>query len=204
MLNKEPELFVISAPSGAGKSTLIRELLNEHENFDLSISATTRPPRAWEVNGVHYHFISDDMFSNLIDENEFVEYAQVHNHRYGTLKSHIKNKFEEGKNVILDIDVQGFDQIQQSGIANTSIFILPPSFSELSERLNRRKSDSKSAIEKRLQNAKKEVAHFKKYDFVIINDDIDNALTALKDVFFSKSSNVDEDLIQKILKDMLY
>ena len=205
MLNKEPELFVISAPSGAGKSTLIRELLNEHENFDLSISATTRPPRAGEVNGVHYHFISDDMFSNLIDENEFVEYAQVHNHRYGTLKSHIKNKFEEGKNVILDIDVQGFDQIQQSGIANTSsIFILPPSFSELSERLNRRKSDSKSAIEKRLQNAKKEVAHFKKYDFVIINDDIDNALTALKDVFFSKSSNVDEDLIQKILKDMLY
>ena len=184
MLNKEPELFVISAPSGAGKSTLIRELLNEHENFDLSISATTRPPRAGEVNGVHYHFISDDMFSNLIDENEFVEYAQVHNHRYGTLKSHIKNKFEEGKNVILDIDVQGFCQIQQSGIANTSIFILPPSFSELRERLNRRKSDSKSAIEKRLQNAKKEVAHFKKYDFVIINDDIDNALTALKDVFF--------------------
>ena len=89
-------------------------------------------------------------------------------------------------------------------LANTSIFILPPSFSELSERLNRRKSDSKSAIEKRLQNAKKEVAHFKKYDFVIINDDIDNALTALKDIFFSKSSNVDEDLIQKILKDMLY
>ena len=204
MLNKEPELFVISAPSGAGKSTLIRELLNEHEDFDLSISATTRPPRTGEVNGVHYHFISDDMFSNLIDENEFIEHAQVHNHRYGTLKSHIKNKFEEGKNVILDIDVQGFDQIQLSGIANTSIFILPPSFSELSVRLNRRKSDSKSAIEKRLQNAKKEVSHYEKYDFVIINDDINNALIALKDIFFSKSSNVDEDLIKKILKDMLY
>ena len=96
MLNKKPELFVISAPSGAGKSTLIRELLDEHENFDLSISATTRPPRAGEVNGVHYHFISDDMFSNLIDENEFVEYAQVHHHRYGTLKSHIKNKGFDG------------------------------------------------------------------------------------------------------------
>ena len=183
---------------------MIRELLNEHEDFDLSISATTRPPRTGEVNGVHYHFISDDMFSNLIDENEFIEHAQVHNHRYGTLKSHIKNKFEEGKNVILDIDVQGFDQIQQSGIANTSIFILPPSFSELSVRLNRRKSDSKSAIEKRLQNAKKEVSHYEKYDFVIINDDINNALIALKDIFFSKSSNVDEDLIKKILKDMLY
>ncbi len=203
MLSSHPELFVISAPSGAGKSTLIKKILSDNEDFDLSISATTRMPRVGEENGVHYHFISEQEFVSLIDEDAFVEHAQVHNHRYGTLKSHIQNKLEEGKNIILDIDVQGFKQIKSSGVKNISIFILPPSFSELVERLQRRKSDSKEAIERRLENAKKEVAFYDQYDFVIINDDVTRAYNALKEVIFSKKLNTDVNLIEKILLDML-
>ena len=157
MQNNYPELFVISAPSGAGKSTLIKKFLSSNNNFELSVSATTRPPRDGEIDGVHYQFISDDKFTSLVDENAFIEYAQVHNHRYGTLKSFIDNKFTQGKSIILDIDVQGYMQIKNSNIPNSSIFILPPSFRELKKRLEDRKSDTHAAINKRMANARAEV-----------------------------------------------
>ena len=203
MQNNYPELFVISAPSGAGKSTLIKKFLSSNNNFELSVSATTRPPRDGEIDGVHYQFISDDKFTSLVDENAFIEYAQVHNHRYGTLKSFIDNKFIQGKSIILDIDVQGYMQIKSSNIPNSSIFILPPSFRELKKRLEDRKSDTNAAINKRMANARAEVQCYGEYDFVIVNDDIEKAIKTFEDIIFTKNYDSNKNLIEKILQDML-
>jgi guanylate kinase len=203
MQNNHPELFVISAPSGAGKSTLIKKFLSSNNNFELSVSATTRPPRDGEVDGVHYQFISDDKFKSLEDEGAFIEFAQVHNHRYGTLKSFIDNKFIQGKSIILDIDVQGFMQIKNSNILNSSIFILPPSFKELKKRLEDRKSDTNSAINKRMANAREEVQCYGEYDFVIVNDDVEEAIKTFENIIFTKNHSLNKNLIEKILQDML-
>ena len=203
MQNNYPELFVISAPSGAGKSTLIKQFLSSNNNFELSVSATTRPPRDGEIDGVHYQFISDDEFTSLVDENAFIEYAQVHNHRYGTLKSFIDNKFIQGKSIILDIDVQGYMQIKSSNIPNSSIFILPPSFRELKKRLEDRKSDTNAAINKRMANARAEVQCYGEYDFVIVNDDIEKAIKTFENIIFTKNYDSNKNLIEKILQDML-
>ena len=203
MQNNYPELFVISAPSGAGKSTLIKQFLSSNNNFELSVSAITRPPRDGEIDWVHYQFISDDEFTSLVDENAFIEYAQVHNHRYGTLKSFIDNKFIQGKSIILDIDVQGYMQIKSSNIPNSSIFILPPSFRELKKRLEDRKSDTNAAINKRMANARAEVQCYGEYDFVIVNDDIEKAIKAFEDIIFTKNYDSNKNLIEKILQDML-
>jgi len=203
MQNNHPELFIISAPSGAGKSTLIRKLLSSTNNFELSVSATTRPPRDGEINGVDYQFISENEFTSLINKNAFIEYAKVHNHKYGTLKSYIDRKFIEGKSIILDIDVQGFMQIKESNISNTSIFVLPPSFKVLKQRLEDRRSDTREAIDKRMTNARKEIQFCDEYDFIIVNDEIDITMKALKEIIFEKRNDSDKNLIEKILIDML-
>jgi guanylate kinase len=203
MQNNHPELFIISAPSGAGKSTLIRKLLSSTNNFELSVSATTRPPRDGEINGVDYQFISENEFKSLINKNAFIEYAKVHNHKYGTLKSYIDRKFIEGKSIILDIDVQGFMQIKESNISNTSIFVLPPSFKVLKQRLEDRRSDTREAIDKRMTNARKEIQFCDEYDFIIVNDEIDITMKALKEIIFEKRNDSDKNLIEKILIDML-
>jgi len=203
MQNNHPELFIISAPSGAGKSTLIRKLLSSNNNFELSVSATTRPPRDGEINGVDYQFISENEFKSLINKNAFIEYAKVHNHKYGTLKSYIDRKFIEGKSIILDIDVQGFMQIKESNISNTSIFVLPPSFKVLKQRLEDRRSDTREAIDKRMTNARKEIQFCDEYDFIIVNDEIDITMKALKEIIFEKRNDSDKNLIEKILIDML-
>ena len=139
----------------------------------------------------------------MVDENAFIEYAQVHNHRYGTLKSFIDNKFIQGKSIILDIDVQGYMQIKSSNIPNSSIFILPPSFMELKKRLEDRKSDTNAAINKRMVNARAEVQCYGEYDFVIVNDDIEKAIKAFEDIIFTKNYDSNKNLIEKILQDML-
>ena len=203
MQNNHPELFIISAPSGAGKSTLIRKLLSSNNNFELSVSATTRPPRDGEINGVDYQFISENEFTSLINKNAFIEYAKVHNHKYGTLKSYIDRKLIEGKSIILDIDVQGFMQIKESNISNTSIFVLPPSFKVLKQRLEDRRSDTREAIDKRMTNARKEIQFCDEYDFIIVNDEIDITMKALKEIIFEKRNDSDKNLIEKILIDML-
>ena len=203
MQNNHPELFIISAPSGAGKSTLIRKLLSSNNNFELSVSATTRPPRDGEINGVDYQFISENEFTSLINKNAFIEYAKVHNHKYGTLKSYIDRKFIEGKSIILDIDVQGFMQIKESNISNTSIFVLPPSFKVLKQRLEDRRSDTREAIDKRMTNARKEIQFCDEYDFIIVNDEIDITMKALKEIIFEKRNDSDKNLFEKILIDML-
>ena len=205
-LNKETkgQLFVISAPSGAGKSSLISDLISKGHALELSISATTRSARAGEENAKHYFFIEDSEFDALKSKGAFIENACVHGHQYGTLKSYIEERLNNGISIILDIDVQGFMQIKEAGVSNISIFIIPPSLSELEERLIKRNLDSKEVIETRLINAKDELSYAKEFDFIILNDEYDTALKNLSNIVLEKKLDTkDNKKNSKILIDLL-
>jgi guanylate kinase len=205
-LNKEikGQLFVISAPSGAGKSSLISDLISKGNTLELSISATTRSARTGEENAKHYFFIEDSEFDALKSKGAFIENACVHGHQYGTLKSYIEERLNNGINIILDIDVQGFMQIKEAGVSNISIFIIPPSLSELEERLIKRNLDSKEVIETRLNNAKDELSYAKEFDFIILNDEYDMALKNLSNIVLErKLDTIDNKKNSKILIDLL-
>jgi guanylate kinase len=205
-LNKETkgQLFVISAPSGAGKSSLISDLISKEHALELSISATTRSARAGEENAKHYFFIEDSEFDALKSKGAFIENACVHGHQYGTLKSYIEERLNNGISIILDIDVQGFMQIKEAGVSNISIFIIPPSLSELEERLIKRNLDSKEVIETRLINAKDELSYAKEFDFIILNDEYDTALKNLSNIVLEKKLDTkDNKKNSKILIDLL-
>ena len=187
-MNKDSKgnLFVISAPSGAGKSSLINSIIEKSDSIQLSISATTRSPRMGEEDGKHYFFITDNDFDVLKSQHAFIENAIVHNYQYGTLKSHVQEKLDNGINIILDIDVQGFKQIQNTEIQHTSIFIVPPSIEELEERLLKRGLDSDDVINTRLLNAKKELEHANEFDFRVLNDNFDLALENIANIVTEK------------------
>ena len=205
-MNKETkgQLFVISAPSGAGKSSLISDLISKGHALELSISATTRSARAGEENAKHYFFIEDSEFDALKSKGAFIENACVHGHQYGTLKSYIEERLNNGISIILDIDVQGFMQIKEAGVSNISIFIIPPSLSELEERLIKRNLDSKEVIETRLINAKDELSYAKEFDFIILNDEYDTALKNLSNIVLEKKLDTkDNKKNSKILIDLL-
>ena len=205
-MNKEikGQLFVISAPSGAGKSSLISDLISKGDTLELSISATTRSARAGEENAKHYFFIEDSEFDALKSKSAFIENACVHGHQYGTLKSYIEERLNNGINIILDIDVQGFMQIKEAGVSNISIFIIPPSLSELEERLIKRNLDSKEVIETRLINAKDELSYAKEFDFIILNDEYDMAFKNLSNIVLDKKLDAkDNKKNSKILIDLL-
>jgi guanylate kinase len=202
--NKKGKLIVISAPSGAGKSSLIKAIINNNNNIELSISATTRKPREGERNAKDYFFISDEEFNALKSKDDFVEFALVHNYQYGTLKSYINERIDKGINIILDIDVQGFEQIQEASIDNTSIFIIPPSIEELKKRLNIRGLDSQEVIETRLVNARHELKYANSFDFRVLNDEFDDALKSLVSIIFDGSSkDIDTEKSTKILQELL-
>ena len=204
MSNKKGKLIVISAPSGAGKSSLIKAIINNNSNIELSISATTRMPREGEGNAKDYFFISDEEFNELKLKDEFVECALVHNYQYGTLKSYINERIDIGINVILDIDVQGFEQIQNANINNTSVFIIPPSIEELKNRLNVRGLDSQDVIETRLENARHELKYANDFDFRILNDEFDDALKSLVSIIFDDDcTDIDTKKSTKILQELL-
>ena len=204
MSNKKGKLIVISAPSGAGKSSLIKAIINNNSNIELSISATTRMPREGEGNAKDYYFISDEEFNELKLKDEFVECALVHNYQYGTLKSYINERIDIGINVILDIDVQGFEQIQNANINNTSVFIIPPSIEELKKRLNIRGLDSQGVIETRLENARHELKYANDFDFRILNDEFDDALKSLVSIIFDDDcKDIDTKKSKKILQELL-
>ena len=204
MNNKKGKLIVISAPSGAGKSSLIKAIINNNNNIELSISATTRKPREGESNAKDYFFISDKEFNALKSKDDFVECALVHNYQYGTLRSYINERIDKGINIILDIDVQGFEQIQEASIDNTSIFIIPPSIEELKKRLNIRGLDSQDVIETRLENARHELKYANNFDFRVLNDEFDDALKSLVSIIFDDSSkDIDTEKSTKILQELL-
>ena len=179
-------LFVVAAPSGAGKSSLVKALLELDSHVQPSVSHTTRAPRGQEKHGREYFFVSEQEFDAMVLAGAFVEWAHVHNHRYGTSKKAIEERMTQGADVILEIDFQGALQIKSIFANAVSIFILPPSWEELRARLERRGEDSAEVIELRLANAALEVAQVHKFDFVIINELFDRALFDLKAIVHSQ------------------
>lgn len=170
-------LVVLSSPSGAGKSTLSRLLLEKDKELNLSVSVTTRQRRPSEVDHVHYHFISEREFVRLRERDELLEHATVHGNHYGTPREPVELALAEGRDVLFDIDWQGAQQIQTAVPDDlVSIFILPPSGKELQTRLVRRAEDDEETIRKRLNNAKEELTHYRDYDYVVVNDQIQTAL----------------------------
>ncbi|MBI0140352.1 guanylate kinase [Bartonella sp. W8125] len=180
-------LLVISSPSGAGKSTLSRLLL-EDGHLGLSVSVTTREPRPSEINGVHYHFISEKEFKEKRDNDELIEWAEVHGHFYGTLRETVDTALAAGRDMLFDIDYQGARQLQEKMPNDVvSIFILPPSMKELKSRLTGRGEDSKDVIDLRLHNARGEIEHYKSYDYVIINEDLEQSFSLIKAIHLAEA-----------------
>jgi guanylate kinase len=163
-------LFVLSSPSGAGKSTIARMLLAADEGIAMSVSATTRPPRPGEVDGRDYHFVSDARFDELVSDGAFLEWATVFGNRYGTLKSEVVKVIENGRDVLLDIDWQGTQQLKQVDPDIVRAFILPPSMEELERRLRHRGTDGEDVIRRRMDRAANEISHWAEYDYVLINN----------------------------------
>jgi guanylate kinase len=169
------KLFVISAPSGAGKTSLVRNLLASRPNLVVSVSHTTRKPRAQEVEGRDYYFVTPARFHELAQQEAFLEHAQVFDNSYGTGAAQVRDKLAEGKDVLLEIDWQGARQVRRAMPGSTSIFILPPSRMELEQRLRERRTDSAETIARRLADASADMAHYKEFDYVIVNDRFETA-----------------------------
>jgi len=186
MAQNRGNLFILSAPSGAGKSSLINALLAKHADMKVSVSHTTRSPRPGEDNGVHYHFVSVDEFKSLIDKNDFFEWAQVFDNYYGTSKQAIEEQLAAGIDVFLDIDWQGAQQMRKLVDDIETIFILPPSKEELETRLNNRGQDSAEVIAGRMAQAQSESSHYDEYDYVVINDNFETALTQIETIVLAK------------------
>ncbi|ESP92728.1 MULTISPECIES: guanylate kinase [Pseudoalteromonas] len=182
MTKTRGNLFILSAPSGAGKSSLIKALLDKQANIKVSVSHTTRSPRPGENNGEHYHFVTVDEFKALIDKGDFFEWAQVFENYYGTSKQAIEDQLNNGIDVFLDIDWQGARQVRTLLPEVKTIFILPPSQNELEQRLNNRGQDSQEVIAARMAEAKSESSHYNEFDYVIVNDKFETALTELEHI----------------------
>lgn len=203
---KNPQKFgrilVLSGPSGAGKSTLCNALKNSIKDMYFSISTTTRSPRDGEKNGEHYHFVSEAEFITDIKKGEFLEWAQVHNHYYGTSLKPIQKALEEGRLVVFDVDVQGHRSIKQYyGARAKSVFVTTKSKQILRERLEGRQSDSREHIELRLLHAYNEMQHISNFDYVIINDDIEQAKSAILHIAFSLGFLAQEQMINSLWED---
>jgi guanylate kinase len=192
-------LFVVSGPSGAGKTTLYREAASSLPNLKHSVSYTTRRPRPGEVNDRDYTFINRDEFKGMIDRAEFAEWAEIHGKLYGTSKKRLEETMDSGIDAILDIDVQGAEQLKKKYKGGVYIFVLPPSLEALEERLQKRMVNSKEEIEKRLKVAAKEIKRYREYDYVIVNNILEDALKELSAIIISKrvsTERVDPQLIE--------
>ncbi len=181
-------MLILSSPSGAGKTTLTRDLLQDRElDLTLSISVTTRQRRTSEVDGIHYRFVSQEDFEKLRAQDDLLEWAEVHGNFYGTPKSPVQKVLAQGRDMLFDIDYQGTQQVRKKAGADTvTIFILPPSMRELRARLERRAEDSADVISKRLDNARHEIERWKMYDYVIVNEDVQRALSEVKAILLAE------------------
>jgi guanylate kinase len=204
--NKEGEgmssglLVVISGPSGSGKGTICKRLIDEIENINVSVSATTRKPRIGEIEGKNYFFIDEDEFVKKINNDDFLEYALVYGNYYGTPKKTVLKQLEDGKDIILEIDIQGALKVKENYPKGVFIFILPPSLEELKNRIEGRGTDSKEVIHRRLKCAYDELNYAFQYDYVVLNDEVDSAVEKIKEIISAeKNKSVrNQALIKKI------
>ena len=182
-LNRRGMLFVLSSPSGAGKSTIARLLLASDPGLQMSVSATTRPPRPGEEDGVDYHFVDLARFKDMVGDGEFLEWAHVFGHRYGTPKAPVGEILSAGRDVLFDIDWQGAQQLyQQAGGDVVRVFILPPSVGELERRLTARGTDEPEVVAARMARAASEISHWDGYDYVLVNDDVDRCFAQVQHI----------------------
>ncbi len=182
MNSKSGTLFIIAAPSGAGKTSLVKAIIEQVDNIEVSISYTTRAPRHDEKNGEAYHFIDENEFKTLIKQNRFLEHASVFDHHYGTSRDWVEKELASGKNIILEIDWQGAQQIKSQFRNSVGIFILPPDYHTLRERLLGRQNDEQETINRRMDAAREEISHYKEFDYIVINDDFEQTLTEIKTI----------------------
>lgn len=198
-------LYVFSAPSGAGKTSLVKALLEQTEDIGVSVSHTTRAPREGEIDGKDYNFVSQETFQQLIGENAFLEHAQVFDNFYGTSQAWVEKELQAGRDVILEIDWQGAEQIRQQMPNMVSVFILPPSREELLKRLTGRGTDSQDIIDRRMQDAESEMSHYGVFDYLIINDDFAIALEQLRAIVLARKQRtlVQSQIQRKLLQNLL-
>ncbi|WP_282929657.1 guanylate kinase [Anaerococcus sp. Marseille-Q7828] len=199
---KKGFLLVVSGPSGVGKGTVLHDLMNTQKNLVYSVSATTRNRRDGEIEGVSYFYKTHDEFKQMIDEDEFLEYAKVHNNYYGTPKEFVERKINEGKIVVLEIDVQGAVNVKQNTENAVFIFLAPPSLSELKNRIVGRGTETEQDINVRMKNARKELEYIKYYDYLVINDHINSAINSVNEIINAEKHKVfrEEDFdIKEIL-----
>lgn len=181
-------LVVISGPSGAGKGTICKRLKEDFKELQVSVSATTRKPREGEIEGTSYFFVEEEDFIKKINNDEFLEYAKVYGNYYGTPKKEVFNQLEAGNDIILEIDIQGALQVKKNYPKGVFIFILPPSLSELNNRIERRGTDSKEVIFKRMQSAYDELNYAFEYDYVVVNDEVEAAVEQIKFIIFAEKN----------------
>ena len=200
-INKDGIMVILSSPSGAGKTTLVK-LIAESKDFNISISHTTRKPRVSEINGKDYYFTSNKKFQEMIKKNEFLEYAKVFNNFYGTTISPVIEKLKNGKNVIFDIDWQGTEQIKTKKLEYKLItfFVLPPSRKVLFDRLSNRDMKDKLTVELRMKEFKKDVLHWKNYDYVVINDNLEDCFSEIVKFIDSEINGLENQYNKEIIK----
>lgn len=211
MVKNRGVLIVISGPSGAGKGTICKALLEKHKEISLSVSATTRSPREGEVDGVNYHFLTKEDFVGRIEENDFLEYAEVYGNYYGTPKSNVDKILDSGRDVILEIDIQGALKVKEQSNEGVFIFILPPSMEELKQRIINRGSETQESLMTRFKSAYKEINYVSKYNYAVVNDTVEKAVEKIEAILLAEKCRVDrlketildskEDLIHEQLYD---
>lgn len=190
-INKKGILIVISGPSGAGKGTICKSLLDKHDDLYLSVSATTREPRKGEIHGVNYYFLTKEEFECKVSEKDFLEWAQVYGNYYGTPKSNVDEMLNAGKNVILEIDIQGALKIKENSEDGVFIFILPPSMEELKKRIVNRQSETQESLMRRFSSAYQEINYISKYNYGVINDTVENAVQKVENIICAERCRVD-------------
>ncbi|HHY79620.1 MAG TPA: guanylate kinase [Thermoanaerobacter sp.] len=207
MLSKKKKglLIVLSGPSGAGKGTICKALMEKEKNLKLSISATTRQPRSGEIEGKNYFFKSEEEFEKMIENDSFLEWAKVYDHYYGTPKDFVLKNLEEGNDVVLEIDIQGALKIKEKFPEGVFIFILPPSMEELKNRIKKRGTETEEEIIKRFKSAYEELNYVSRYNYVVINDSVEEAVEKIRAIIIAEKCRVDrnKDLYLEIKEELV-